>query len=344
MTTQVARAIDLGYGNVKYTRLERAKGVLECREFPSVAIPALSKDFDVKNVSTAKVETLVVEVNDRIYHVGPDAQALQQIAGGRELDPAYARGDRYTALMKAALAYIDEPVLDVLVLGLPLSTFVRENERLVDVWTRRHEVPNAHHAGQRKVVDVRRVIIVPQPIGAYMRALEVARGRLDAGNTLVIDPGFYTVDWVVMTPKRAILHGRSGALQGGVSALVRIAAAALERLVGRPIQNTAPIEAALRSGSSVFLYRREYQLAPCLPQIEAAVEDMVAELIARLGDHSDIRQVVIAGGGAPHFERALKAKLGDHVIVLEEPEFANLRGFQLIAESLARRLVAPAAA
>ena len=337
--TSIARAIDLGYGNVKYTCME--KGEVQCRLFPSVAVPALSKDFDSRNLPTARMETLVVEVNQRIYHVGPDSQSLAMDTAGRELDPEYARREQYTALMKGALAYMNEPVIDYLVLGLPVSTFAKENGRLVAVWTGRHEVPSRTHSGQRRFVDVRRVIAVPQPIGTYMRAWEVGLIREGNGNILVVDPGYFTLDWVVLTPKSAIVHTKSGALEGGMQALVLTLQTALERATGNSIQDTAEIERAWRHGTPATLFTRQFSLQPYMDQVEARVEGMVAEVARRLGDRSSIGQVIVAGGGAKVFEKALRTKFGT-AAVLDQPEFANLRGFQIVGESLARR--APAGA
>lgn len=331
----IARAIDVGYGNVKYSRV--TGGLLEYREFPAMAIPAVAQDIEVRGMGMARNDTLIVETNGRLYHVGPETPSLQRNLGARELDPTYSRGDRYAALTLGALAYMNEPNIDCLVLGLPLSTFQAEKGRLEQVWTRRHEVPIiGEPTAVRRTVEVRRVTVVPQPLGAYMRAIDEGMLRPELGHTLVIDVGYHTLDWVVMTPRGAVLTGAFGALQGGVAKLMSAISTPLKRDLGRPIPLT-PIEIAWRASRSAFLYGRAVSLHPYMGQVEALIETMVAELCTHLGDHSDIHHVVIAGGGAPAFASAVRAKLEREVSVLECPELANIKGFQIIANSLAKR-------
>jgi plasmid segregation protein ParM len=331
----IVRAIDLGYGNVKFTK--RAEdGRIELHEFPALAVPALSHHFDHAGMPLARTNTLVVEVGGRLFHVGPDSPVLLQGTAERELDTAYARSDRYAALMKGTLAFIDETVIDYLILGLPVSTYARERERLIEAWAGRHEVPNGT-ARDSRLVHVKHVMVVAQPVGAYMAAL--AEGNLSKarGNALVVDPGYYTIDWVVITSNLAIVASRCGALHGGVWALLRALASSLEQRLHAPIQNLTPLEAALRRSGPVHLYGEQFALEPHLGTVKDRIDGFVGDLVSRLGDHSDIPQIVVTGGGATLFHPQLQAKFPAHrIAMLNEPQFANLRGFQAIGEKLAR--------
>jgi plasmid segregation protein ParM len=333
-TELTVRAIDLGYGNVKYTR-RSAEGAVEFKEFPALAVPAHSGHFDIQGIQVTHTDTIAVEAGERLFHVGPDSPVLLQGLAERQLDASYARSDRYAALMKGALGYIGEPVIDYLILGLPVSTYPREHERLIEVWTGRHTVPQPSRTGTRSV-EVKRVMVVAQPVGAYMAALADGCVSKVQGNALVIDPGYFTIDWVVITSTLAIVPSRCGALHGGVSVLLRALAASLDRQLHSPIQNLTPLEAALRYGKPATLYGKKFPLEPHMDVVSARIDSLVADLVSRLGEHSDVSQVVLAGGGARLFHRALQDRFpATKVRLLDRPEYANIRGFQIIGGKLA---------
>jgi plasmid segregation protein ParM len=336
MAPSVVRAIDLGYGNVKFTKRGSGNTSIEFHEFPALAVPAHSGHFDIQGIQIQNTDTISVEAGGRLYHVGPDAPVLLQGVAERELDASYARSDRYAALMRGALAYIEEPRIDYLVLGLPVSMYQREHSRLAEVWKGTHVVPRRSRSGTQ-TVEAKRVMVVAQPVGAYLAALFEGRVAKSRGNAVVIDPGYFTVDWVVVTPTLAIVPSRCGAIHGGIATLLRALASSLDPELHSPIQNLTPLETALRHDQPVTLYGKSFPLEPHMDIVRARIDSLVADLVSRLGDHSDIHQVVLAGGGAGLFAPHLQAKLPAHEIQsLDQPQLANLRGFQLIGEKLAR--------
>lgn len=341
MTKLSAAAIDLGHGHTKYSC--SLDGVTHYLEFPSVAVPVISSDFEAKGSQVSRARALTVEANGKLYLVGPDAPSLQTHVGGRLLDPSFSQGDGYKALMKVALAHMGKPFIGVLSLGLPLTTFRLYGAHLRQAWSGAIEVPDPENPGLTKWVEIRQVLVLPQPIGALAAASQDGAIVPSRGHTLIVDVGYFTCDWVLTTSDKTILHSRSGALQGGIAAVVRQLTAGLEREVRRPIQNTAMIELALREGGSVQLFGKEYPLAMFRDQTDATVDAMVAEMVYRLGDCSDIRQVLVAGGGGHLFQGAISRKLGMPAYVLPDPQFANVRGFHAMAESLAIRDVEAAA-
>ena len=67
--------------------------------------------------------------------------------------------------------------------------------------------------------------------------------------------------------------------------------------------------------------------------IEHVIRDIQGELQAHVGMHADFDRVLLFGGGAALLKNGLPVRNID-VIVLNEPEFANARGFQTLAFGL----------
>ena len=86
--------------------------------------------------------------------------------------------------------------VNVLVTGLPVSQWLdaSKQEALAKKLT------GWHRATPRHEVEVSTVWVVPQPIGGYLDLLWSGQGGpvLEEGRVLVIDPGFFSVDWVLI--------------------------------------------------------------------------------------------------------------------------------------------------
>ena len=81
----VVRAIDVGYGNTKFTTLVTGSDI-QCGLFPSLA-PQASTGPDLAAGLMQRRNTVVVEVEGVKYEVGKDARLAQDASHGRVLDP-----------------------------------------------------------------------------------------------------------------------------------------------------------------------------------------------------------------------------------------------------------------
>ncbi len=91
------------------------------------------------------------------------------------------------------------PVIDRLVTGLPSQSILGQavHTELKD------QLTGVHKLNSKVSVEVKEVLVVPQPIGAYMDTTQNVKddGSLELianGQTLVLDPGFFSVDWVTI--------------------------------------------------------------------------------------------------------------------------------------------------
>ena len=123
-------AIDVGYGNVKFSRMEN--GVSHFDHFPSIAALSL-KGEETGDGVTARKDLIPVLVGSETYRVGKDAAlTLPAHESGRILNRNYHKSNPYLALFRGALGYMGKPHnLDLLVTGLPVEYFLSGNERSI---------------------------------------------------------------------------------------------------------------------------------------------------------------------------------------------------------------------
>jgi len=80
-----------------------------------------------------RYDTFIVDVEGQNHQVGREAQLVTDTKYGRILGHDFVTSDSYLALVKGALAYMRQPVIDMLVLGLPVNVY----ERLTPVLKKR---------------------------------------------------------------------------------------------------------------------------------------------------------------------------------------------------------------
>lgn len=352
-TLPVVRAIDVGYGHIKYVvRHDFDSAKIECDGFPSRS-PISQHRVDMSSGVMSKMDTVTVAVNGKYYEVG---KSVISAAGANDaseiLSRDFAISDAYMARLFGALSYmlphLPENRIDWLILGLPSLTMRDMAKPLQEKVTGKHVV-NVSGA----TVEIGQVRILPQPLGAFFdhgfrqRSLEELKKRVN----LVVDPGYNTFDWM-LTEGMAPSNARSGSVELGMSAVVRSiadeilrenqaeASASISRVVNR-------IDYALCNNEPFRLFGNDVDLTKYLSAGDAVIDQAISALEKNVGAGDDIDNIFLSGGGATIYQKALQAKFPKHKIVkLTDPQFANVRGFQIIgsnwASSAARASAVPA--
>jgi plasmid segregation protein ParM len=338
----IIRAIDLGFGYTKYTARNPHPGStgVVTRQFPSVCVPVTSDNafVDLDPHSNMKsIETVRVVLEDRAFDVGPEAAQLLAGGTGRTHDQDYSRTPNYEALMLGALFYMSEPVIDRLVLGLPVSRFRFSKARLVERFAKDLYVPVRGRApDEKRKVTVNEVTVLPQPLGGFMLARANSRDFNPSlrGSTLVVDPGYVTFDWIVVSDSGAYLNTRSDALDGCMSRIHNEIARFIARDTQRNVDGTHELDNALRHGQPFMHYGKAIDLSKYAAVARSTVDLRINEMMVRMGKDSDIVRVIVCGGGASLFTPVLKERFPDcHFMVLNDPMTANVRGFQLFGDT-----------
>jgi len=104
----IVRAIDVGHKNVD--------GELVCKVFPACA--PVARGREMSDTLGRKRQSILVDVDEITYEVGPDAWLVAKAAPAHNMDDDYCPSDEYLTLVRGALAYMKVGAVDLLVVGL----------------------------------------------------------------------------------------------------------------------------------------------------------------------------------------------------------------------------------
>lgn len=334
------RALDVGYGNVKFVLEHMDLGSpVRCSSFPSRAPVASEADLGAGMLKSRN--TVIVPVNGITYEVGFDVSlAHGTYDESSVLDEGFSLSDSYHARVLGALYYMMKIAgdganeIDMLIVGLPVSTYAAYKGPMKDKLTGRHELPHSRE------VTIKHVTVFPQPLGAFFHYIYSAEGerRVEYAAVrnqmnLMIDIGFFSFDWLLAKGMKEI-SARSGTVYRGMSAVLKNMAEEISKK-----HNTNPtvvfrlLDDAIREGNNPRLFGQEIKLSDYLPKAKSVINEAVSALAASVGDGADIDNIILAGGGADFYADAIKEKFTRHTVyTTKSPVFANVEGFQLAGE------------
>jgi plasmid segregation protein ParM len=252
----------------------------------------------------------------------------------RSLHEDYTATPAYRALATAALTLQARATgcatVDCIVTGLPVAQAA--DPRRCDAL--RRLFAGRHHAEGGPAVEVRDVTVIAQPLGAYIDLISSTTDpdiveRAEEGTVLVLDPGYYSTDWAVIS-RGALREGASGTSLEAMSVIIeRAAAHAAREIGGRP--QPALFEAAARQGRATVLQAgSRVSVADCLRAGAEETVPVVMEAVrqALRRDALSLDLILLAGGGGTWFAGSMSdAFPGARVVVAREPALANVRGF-----------------
>lgn len=321
----IVRAIDLGYGYTKYVEDVKEDGEIIVNSFPSIAVPA-----SIHSAQTAARKTVVIEVNGSKFEVGQDVYQASVSGASRTLDYTYAKTSSYDAMLRGALHFMKIKKLDLLVLGLPVSIYDEKEiaSYLVEKYTGSVELT------PRNYIDIGKVWILPQPSGGmfYYGSTDETFARIDKKNNLLIDPGYYTLDWYA-TEGIDLRLGTCGNTSGGVSAYLLALSDQISKDTGIKLKDLQRLDNAVRNNVPVSLFGNAMPLDKYKPSAAQTIESNVSEMVAKVGDGAYIDNIIIVGGGASLFYPEIKKRFPHHDIqTLVDGQYANVKGFLLAGE------------
>jgi plasmid segregation protein ParM len=358
MNERVALAIDAGFGMMKFSRKTQGNGVVfDC--FPSAAIE-VTKTADGGALSSIGADRDVVDVryDGRDYRVGRDIR--HEMIGndfGKDMTDTYYDSAVYHALMRGALSYMDEPVINTLCLGLPMNHYMAPG---------RHDKLKKAYEGvieinQAKSIVIENVVIQPQPFGAYAglgtkvkelnvilkeSGLDLIKNPADLKEmtVLVVDPGEYTLDWLLMTGTGPIMKVSNAIGDAGRHRVIREIHKLIAEKMGRPVGSSffSDIDLCLRNEKPLRIAGQMFDLQSDEFQslIMKTIDDPIRQLFEGLrGGDDRIDMAVVMGGSPGDVAKAIKRArpwlpvfCGNQNDGQNSSIFGNLCGFQQWAQ------------
>lgn len=322
----IVRAIDVGYGNTKFTTDDSGS----CEIFPSLA-PHADPSADHLSFYQRR-ETRVVRVGEMRFEVGRDTTLF-----GAEsiLHGDYIETPQYLALTYGALDAMNVEHIDLLVVGLPVHLLDTRYSRLKQLLQGEHQIRDDRR------VSIAEVAVVAQPLGGFISYCQRPDNWSLAQHKtfLIVDPGFFTFDWLGCRGLRTV-PGMSGSVECGMSHFLRAIQDQLQRSNGYVSHDLHRIDVGIRTGR-FRMYGRQIDLsshhAAALPLINRAVHAMKAQV----GSADQFDAIFLVGGGCKIFEPLIQQAFPSHSVhIADDPVFANVRGFHTIGELLMRRKAA----
>lgn len=258
-----------------------------------------------------------------------------RLQDGRELHEDYSASPAYQALFKASLLHAagEGDVVDRLVTGLPVHQ-ARDTEYVQTLVKR---MQGTHKITPNRTITVHHVEVVAQPIGTLTDIYcntEYA-DVLGESVTLALDPGFFSVDWVLFDHQELVETSSNSSVKAMSVILQKTCDEIARDHGGNP--GVEKVEHALQTGKNyVLLFGRKIELAPYLKR---ATDQVVPGVIA------DIKQslrflkgravdcIVYGGGGASFFAPYAAAEYPDAMTIHpRDSVISNAYGFWHMAQ------------
>jgi plasmid segregation protein ParM len=328
----IVRAVDVGFGNTKYVT-GGAGDDIRCACFPSVAYPSAR---DLSTVPAAeRRKTVAVPIDGLFYEVGPEVSLAAESFRATQLHDRYTETPEYAALLRGALGMMKVGAIDLLVVGLPVAALSAKKAALEKAMTGKHEV------GGGRTVTVRKALAVAQPQGAlvYYASLHQKLKAIEQEQSLIIDPGARTFDWLVAKGMR-LVQKKSHSLNRGMFDVLQAIAAEISADIGTPYRDFDAIDLALRTGKSPMIYQKPYDIAPLMPMARTIAQQAVSSMMQWIDASYSFQNIILVGGGAFLFKKAVKEAFPKHKIhEVKEPMYANVKGFQIAGMNYAASML-----
>lgn len=175
-------------------------------------------------------------------------------------------------------------------------------------------------------LHVGKVIVIPQPLGGLRAHSGLQTEADNAKQSLVVDVGFNTFDWLIAKGSRPDME-RSGSFEGGVSQLIREVSTHAGNELGIGALDFLDTEKALATGQLSYK-GKVYPFTKYRDIADAAATSVVNKFINAQKGNRGFDKIILTGGGAVFFEKALKKRFPSFELNLgADAVMDNVRGF-----------------
>lgn len=325
-------AIEVGYGDTKFA-YRNAIGKIVSSAFPSLTPTYANKTISSSLGKDSIAKTYLIEVGGVKYEVGPDVMTALggTINTGRNVGDRFPETPEYEALVLGAIAQMGAVHIGHLVLGLPVHNMTKYSQLLTQKFSQKTFMV----CGRK--VSINRVTVLPQPIGTLIYIAMKQKRALTPGETrLIIDPGFYSTDWIVADGFK-IHEKRSSGTVCGVSHILDEACKHISAKLNLEFNSIERLGIALRENTTLKITKHELttnELWSFIDQSSNVINDCLSVIEASVGSMMDINEIHITGGGGRFFSEICKQRYNGHPVeLLEDSHFVNAVGFLIKGEN-----------
>jgi plasmid segregation protein ParM len=323
--------LDIGYSGVK---MAYGSGHQPARRSIAVGAHPADEAEDMKLNGQPLTEGYQVLVDGKPWIAG-----VEPAGSVRTVDESYPFTPEYRALFLASLEATGASKIERLVTGLPVNQALSPETRAKLA----ERMTGTHYIRPGRQVEVEQVIVTPQPGGAlalvqYDPGVSSSQGGFSAEDVvIVVDPGYFSVDWLVF--HKGIRREASFSTSKAGEVILRKTAERLSAQAGTVIPQ-ARVERAVRDGRPTL--QQGTLVLQHLPVIEQAAREVVSEnlrtiraRVREVAKAQGIDTILVTGGGARWFAPALaEAFPTARLVVPPDPVMANAVGFWHVASRM----------
>ena len=321
--------LDIGYSNLKLAYGDPNVGMSTVIR-PAGAAPAdrFGSRFDGRNQDDFL--HVMVDGEPFIAGVSPDRAEMWE----RSLHADYPKTPSYKALFHAGLLLSGLQEVDCLVTGLPVHQYLDEGLRAQF----QKQFLGKHQITPRRTVEVKSVKVFAQPVGGLFDALSQDDDENpeidDDARILVIDPGFFSLDWVMISEQEVLKRASGTSLKASSVLLEQAGIYIAEEYGAKPTVET--LEKAVRAGkTSVLISGQRVEIAPYIKKASDALASVTATsiLTSLRNEKMEPDVIVLVGGGAEFFREAVKQAYPNLKVVTPNDSVLSIaRGYWMLGQ------------
>lgn len=322
--------IDLGYGYVKI--LENQKPYM----FPSIV--GVGSEIQYKSdmlLETDPLKNLHIEIGNESFFVGELAIRQSEIAS-RSLDQDRSKDKNAKVLTLTALTLLcqkDEEQFNI-VTGLPTNYYAAYKDDWRDALIGNYKT-KIWREGKlwERSFSVKSARIVPQPFGTFFNQLlnhngEVVDESLTGEMVGIVDIGFKTTDLAVSN-NAEFIDRLSFSTTTALSSIYRIIGDRLRREFKVDKEDYELDECI--TNKKIKIAGEEHDLSAWVDNTFRMVAGKIATEIESKWDYKMFDRILLTGGGGEAMSHYIVDSF-PNMTVVEDPQTANVRGFQKLAQ------------
>ena len=321
--------LDVGYS---YVKAIAGAGTSKPRQviFPSVVGTLEKARFGVHDEESGSTTFLAMP---KQVQIGSGAVRQSRFISGRE-DRAWVESEEWYLLALAALSGLTKATKArfTVVTGLPVAFYARDKSLVRARLLGEHKVQ--HEGRSMQSLHVTTLKVIPQPFGALLASVMDDRGRIVdeelAGSSVgVIDVGGKTTNFL-SAENLTELRKETASINVGIWDTVRAIRGWLaDNCPDLDLRDHEIVDAL--TAREVSYYGEPVDLSRVADGVLASLADQVLAEASKLWDGgAGLSAVLLTGGGALLLSPFIRAHFR-HAYTVDDPVFANTRGFYRFA-------------